>query len=102
MVSTSAPPTTIRLFRKYRPMLAAVQARAQLSKCGVDGNDHGEFRISSSDLTELTTAHNSGSAVTTAQQNMAICGSGFFRFFLLGTGGAARTGAGRERRRVMP
>src|SRR6266496_1063610 len=90
----------MRLFRKYRPILAEVHARAQLPNCGEDGNDQGEFKISSSVLNDETTAHNSGSAVTTAQQSIATCGRrkvGFVR-------GAATTEStkGRSRSRVMP
>src|SRR3954449_11969098 len=100
MVSKSAPPTTIRLFRKYRPILAEVQARAQFPNCGEEGGDHGEFKISSSVLNDETTAHSSGSAVTTAQHSIAACGSKEVR---LARGGATTEETrGRSRRRVMP
>jgi hypothetical protein len=34
------------LLKKYRPMLASVQARDQLSSRGRAGSDHGSVRIS--------------------------------------------------------
>src|SRR5690349_272289 len=73
MVSVRAPATTTALLRKYRPMCASFQARAQLSKRARDGRPQASERISSSLLNELSTAHSSGNVVSRAQPARKTC-----------------------------
>ncbi len=56
------------VLRKYAPMLDWFQARTKLSQCHTSGSDHGLWKISASDLNELTNDHSIGTQTMIAQQ----------------------------------
>src|SRR4051794_2800661 len=73
MVPVSEPATTMTEFRKYWLMWAWSQARDQLSKCRLVGNDQGEVKMDLSSLRELMTAHTRGRVTISAQMISVPC-----------------------------
>src|SRR5262252_4073848 len=72
-VRVSEPVTTIRLFRKYCPIDACVQARTKFSQRSAPGNCHGLKKISWSDLNAVMTIQASGKTTSTAQLTSRTC-----------------------------